>query len=88
MIDKSAIFATTNNQCRRYTRPVSRYVAFLLSIISNADIAALCYPVNGSQSVYPCIGSWSRRFRSAVFLFLAYHEGKYIHKPHNDQHNA
>jgi len=85
---KKAIFVATNNQSRLAICHVSSYGAFLLSEISNADKTALRFSVKGSQSFYPCFGSWSRCLRSAVSLFLAYHEGKYIHKPHNDQHNA
>lgn len=76
MSTKSVIFVTTNTQYRRESSLVNRYAAFLLSEFSNADKTALLFTVNGSQSVWPCIGCWSRRISNAVSLFVTYQSGK------------
>lgn len=73
---KSVIFVTTNTQYRRESSLVNRYAAFLLSELFNADKTALLFTVNGSQSVWPCIGCWSRRISNAVSLFVTYQSGK------------
>lgn len=73
-------FVTTNNQYRRESCLRQRVEAFLLPYILFSIPQKVSLPdVNGSQSVWPCIGSWSHRCQRHLFV-LTYHEGRYIYK--------
>lgn len=74
---ENATFVVTNI-LREAKPPRSHYVAFLLPFhIISIPVKVSLLDVNGSQSVWPSKGV-GRIDVNGIFLFLAYHEGRYI----------